>query len=205
MAALAASADAPSPNDLSMDDIILHAGASVASDGEEELCHSHLQSLLQTACQYLCHFSSEYGTQVVVLAVLVALAAFRREMSCNRVFHDMEGAAERRGSSAVHGWAKAEDDDNDDDNNDDAEDDDHGDDNDNVQDSSDGNDGSDDDDKIDDLLDGAALLSRPLVAIWDVAADTAKEGMSWSFRHRRRRRRPPLCLETAVALLLLQR
>ena len=177
MAALAASADAPSPNDLSMDDIILHAGASVASDGEEELCHSHLQSLLQTACQYLCHFSSEYGTQVVVLAVLVALAAFRREMSCNRVFHDMEGAAERRGSSAVHGWAKAEDDDNDDDNNDDAEDDDHGDDNDNVQDSSDGNDGSDDDDKIDDLLDGAALLSRPLVAIWDVAADTAKEGM----------------------------
>ena len=173
-AALAAATGAPSPNGLSMDDI-LHAGASVASDGEEE-CHSHLQSLLQTAYHYLCHFSSEYGTQVLVLAVLVALAAFRREMSCNRVFHDMEGAAERRGSSAVHGWAKAEDDDDDDDN-DDVEDDDDGDDDDDVQDSSDRNDGSDDDDKIDDLLDGAALLSRPLVAIWDVAADTAKEGM----------------------------
>lgn len=186
-AATATAADAAKPTYLIMDEI-LASGATVAADvGEEELlCHSHLQMLSLTATQYLCRFFQLYGTQFLVLAVLVALAAYRREMSCNRVFHDMEGAAERRGSAALHGWtSKAEDDDEDES--------DIGDD---EEDFGNGNDESlrgkremnsakakgrrrpnDGDDEIDDLLDGAALLSRPLVAIWDVAADTAKEGM----------------------------
>ena len=158
--------------------------ADGATVEEEILCQSHLAHLSLTAYQYLCRFCQLHGTQFLVLAVLVALAAYRREMSCNRVFHDMEGAAERRGSAAVDGWtSKAEEDDEDED------------------DSDDNNNGNGErrrdkreknpakskastqrrpnggEDEMDNLLDGAALLSRPLVAIWDVAADTAKEGM----------------------------
>ena len=185
----AAAEDAAMTTNSVMDEVLV-ASATVAEDvGGEELCHSHLHALSLTTYQYLCRFFKLYGTQALVLAVLVALAAYRREMSCNRVFHDMEGAAERRGSAAVHGgWtSKAEDEDEDEDDNDEDE-----------EDVGDGNGErrrgkrekkqakansrakrrpSNGDDEIDDLLDGAALLSRPLVAIWDVAADTAKEGM----------------------------
>ena len=186
-AAAAATANAAKPTNSIMDEIM--AAGATAAGVEEPLCHSHLQMLSLTTYRYLCRFCQLYGTQVLVLAVLVALAAYRREMSCNRVFHDMEGAAERRGSAAVDGWtSKAEDDDEDEDDSDDN----------NEEDVGDGNDESrrdgreenpaksktstkrrpnDGEDEIDDLLDGAALLSRPLVAIWDVAADTAKEGM----------------------------
>ena len=182
-AAAAAAANAAKPTNSIMDEI-LAASATAAVGEEEPLCHSHLQMLSLTTYRYLCRFCQLYGTQVLVLAVLVGLAAYRREMSCNRVFHDMEGAAERRGSAAVDGWtSKAEDDDEDEDDSDDN----------NEEDVGDGNDESrrdgreenpakskastkrrpnDGEDEIDDLLDGAALLSRPLVAIWDVAADT---------------------------------
>jgi cytochrome b involved in lipid metabolism len=182
-AAAADAAPAAPPAGLVMDEILVTiGGASIATDGDKELCRSHLQMLSITAYQYLCHFWHLYGTQFLVLAVLVGLAAYRREMSCNRVFHDMEGAAERRGSAAVNAWTKPEEEEGEEDDNASSDDDD---------DAGDGNDGDGrrrckreknpanprrqaSDDEIDDLLDGAALLSRPLVAMWDVAADTAK-------------------------------
>ena len=117
-AAAAATANAAKPTNSIMDEIM--AAGATAAGVEEPLCHSHLQMLSLTTYRYLCRFCQLYGTQVLVLAVLVGLAAYRREMSCNRVFHDMEGAAERRGSAAVDGWtSKADDDDEDEDDGDD--------------------------------------------------------------------------------------
>lgn len=43
----------------------------------------------------LCYYGSQYGAQIVLLAVLSVITVYRREISCNRVYADKDSRAEK--------------------------------------------------------------------------------------------------------------